>query len=676
MGYSTVLLNTLYITRGKKQMRKGPVYKAIVLFTIAWLFLSPTFLPAQDASQRTSQAPATLSSPVQPREVKLGGEYSASKKWFPDVTKPYSPSGIAELQLANSRRFDPLIENGKLMLSLEDAISLALEDNLAIAVERYTPWLDQVNLLRAKSGVNGPVPFDPTLTGGLNLQATNTPLNNPLFAGVVPTASAEPTQALPPSYSQHIGNANFQYTQYFHEGTEFQAGFSNNRTSTNLGSFNLYNPFLQSTLTLQITQPLLKGFGTLPNTRFIIEAKNQEKVGLSQLAQQVITTVTQVSNDYWELVYARENVKVEEASVHVSQTLYEDNKARASIGTLSRLDVLTAQSQLASDKQALVQAQSVRLQDETTLLNDITKNPLDALFSGIEIVPTTAISTPIESENIRIEDAVKEAWQKRPELQQLALLLKNAGIEVKATKNELLPSVNLFGEYIATGLGGVQTSTATSPTGQFLPGAPVVDQNGVPIQNTFESIAITNSSQAIFPGGLGDTLSRMIRGKYPTFEVGINFTLPIRNRAAQADNTQALLNQRQQETQYRQEQNAIFVNVRNALIALQQDHASLVAAAESRSLAVQTFEAEQEKYKLGASTSYDVVLRSRDVTAAQGTELRVSINLLEDELKLNQAIGRTLEVNNITLADALNGKVAQPSNIPGIPEAENRAGYR
>jgi outer membrane protein TolC len=655
-------------------MRKGLIYKAIVLSTIASLFLSPTCLPAQDASQQSAQAPAAPSSVVPPREVKLGADYSAAKKWFPDVFKLYSPSSIAELKLANSQRFDALIQNGKMMLSLEDTISLALEDNLAIAVERYTPWLNQVNLLRAQSGVNGPVTFDPTLTGALSLQSSNTPVNNPLFAGVVPTATTIPTQALPPNYSQHIGNANFQYTQYFPAGTEFLAGFANNRTSTNFGSFNLYNPFLQSTLTLQITQPLLKGFGTLPNTRFIIEAKNSEKVGLSQLAQQVIATVTQVSNDYWELVYARENVKVEEASVQVSQTLYEDNKSRAAIGTLSRLDVLTAQSQLAANKQALVQAQSVRLQDETTLLNDITKNPLDVAFSGIEIVPTTPISMPIESENMRIEEAVKEAWQKRPELQQMAMLLKNAGIEVKATKIELLPTVNLFGEYIATGLGGVQTANANSPTGQFLAGAPVVDQNGNPIANTFESVALVNSSRVIFPGGLGDTLSRMIRGKYPTLEVGINFTLPIRNRAAQADNAQALLNQRQQETQYRQEQNAIFVNVRNALIALQQDRASLVAAAESRSLADQTFEAEQEKYKLGASTSYDVVLRSRDVTAAQGTELRDSINLLEDELKFNQAMGRTLDVNNITLADALRGKIAQPSNIPGSPETENRAG--
>lgn len=666
-------------------MSKGLRHKVVVFFAIATLFLPQLFAQAQEASPQLAppqmpssgqpQAQTIPAGPVPARRVTLGADYSTSKRWFPNIILPYTPSQIPGPQFTNSPRFDQLIQNGKLMLSLEDAISLALEDNLAIAVERYTPWLDQVNLLRAKSGVNGLVPFDPMLTGGMNLQATNTPINNPLFAGVVPTG-ANPTQALPLSYSQHIGNTNVQYTQYFHTGSEFQAGLTTNRTSTNLGAFNLYNPFLQSTLTLQVTQPLLRGFGTLPNTRLIIEAKNSEKVGLLQLSQQVMATVTQVANDYWELVYARENVKVEEASVHVSQTLYDDNKTRASIGTLSRLDVLTAQSQLASDKQALVQAQSVQLQDETILLNDITKSPLDAAFLGIEILPTTPISEPIEIENIKIQDAVKEAWEKRPELQQMELNLKNAGIEVKVTRNELLPSLNLFAEYVATGLGGVQTSTATTPTGEYMAGLPVVDANGNPIPGYFEATALSTTSQAVYPGGIGDTLSRMIRGKYPSFEVGINFTLPIRNRAAQADNAQALLNQRQQETQYRQEQNVIFVSVRNALIALQEDRASLAAATEARSLAVQTFEAEEEKYKLGASTSYDVVLRSRDVTTAQGTELRVSINLLEDELKLNQAIGRTLEVNNITLADALKGRISEPSNLSGTPEAENRAGYR
>lgn len=653
----------------RKFIRLGVAFLMVFSLLPAPAFAQDQKMSDQKAPGQASTQPEAQAAPsgaVQPRTVELKLDYSAGKKWFPDIIEPYRSMQSAEPSLTNSPRIEQLLQGGKLMLSLQDAISLALENNLAIDVERYTPWLDEVNLLRAKSGINGLVPFDPTVTSNLNLQDSVTPLNNPLFAGVIPTGTT-PAAQVPVAYVQHIGNVNFQYNQYFPTGTQFQAGITNNRTSTNFGFFNLYNPDVQSALTVTITQPLLRGFGILPNTRLIIEAKRTIKVGLSQLEQQVIATTTQVSNDYWELVYARENVKVQEAAVGVSQRLYEENSRRLEIGTLSSLDVLTAQSQLASDKQALVQAQSVQLQDETTLLNDITKNPLDDPLLHAEIFPTTAISTPDTGENIRIEDAVKEAWQKRPELKQAALNLENAGTDVKATKNELLPSVNIFGQYVATGLGGVQTATTTTPTGAFVAGLPVVNSAGIPVPDLFQSMAVTTPSAVVFPGGAGQDWNRVFHGNYPTFEGGINLTLPIRNRAAQADNAQALLNERQQKTQYRQEQNAIFVSVRNALIALQEDRASLAAAEEARKLAVQTLEDEQEKYRLGASTSYNVVLRSRDVTSAEGVELRDRINLLEDELKFNQAMGRTLEVNQISLAEALKGQSSGTSNVPGRP---------
>jgi len=604
------------------------------------------------ASSTQPEAQATAPGAVPPRIVDLKLDYSSGKKWFPNVAAPYRSMKSDEPALANSPRIEQLLQNGKLMLSLQDAISLALENNLAIEVERYTPWLNEVNLLRAQSGINGLVPFDPAVSGTLNLQDSVSPLNNPLFAGVIPTGTTPVSQAAP-AYIQHIGNVNVQYNQYFPTGTQLQVGMTNNRTSSNFGFFNLYNPFLQSALNVTITQPLLRGFGNLANTRLIIEAKRTIKVGISQLEQQVMATTAQVSNDYWELVYARENVKVEQTALGVSQQLYDENSRRLQIGTLSSLDVLTAQSQLASDKQALVQAQSVQLQDETTLLNDITRNPLDSPLLSAEIIPTTLISTPNTGENVSIADAVREAWQKRPELRQVSLNLENAATDVKVTKNELLPSVNVFGEYVSSGLGGVQTSTTSTPTGAFLAGLPVVDSTGAPIPGLFQSSAVNAPSTVVFPGGIGQDLSHVFHGNYSTFEGGINFTLPIRNRAAQADNAQALLNERQQKTQYRQQQNAIFVSVRNALIAMQEDRASLAAAEEARKLAVQTFQDEQEKYRPGASTSYNVVLRSRDVTAAEGTELRDRINLLEDELKFNQAMGRTLEVNNISVADAL-----------------------
>ncbi len=654
----------------RKLLRIGVAVLSVVSLLPGPLLAQDQKVGDQAAQSQTSTQPGAQAAPsgaIPLRSVDLKLDYSTERKWFPDIRRPYTPMRSEEPSLTNSPRIEQLLRDGKLMLGLQDAISLALENNLAIDVERYTPWLDEVSLLRAKSGINGLVPFDPTVTSNLNIQDSVTPLNNPFFAGFLPTAATIPAAQTPPAFVQHIGNVNFQYNQYFPTGTQFQAGMTNNRTSSNFGFFNLYNPDIQSALTVTISQPLLRGFGILPNTRLIIEAKRTIKVGLSQLEQQVMATTTQVSNDYWELVYSRENVKVQEAAVEVSQRLYEENAKRLQIGTLSSLDVLTAQSQLASDKQALVQAQSVQLQDETTLLNDITMNPLDGPLLRAEIIPTTAISTPETGENVPIEDAVKEAWQKRPELKQAQLNLENAGTDVKATKNELLPAVNIFGQYTATGLGGVQNALSTTPTGALLAGLPVVDSAGVPIPGLFQSTAVTTSAPVVFPGGAGQDLGRVFRGNYSSFEAGINLTLPIRNRAAQADNAQALLIERQQKTQYRQEQNAIFVSVRNALIAMQEDRASLAAAEEARKLAVQSFQDEQEKYRLGASTSYNVVLRSRDVTSAEGVELRDRINLLEDELKFNQAMGRTLEVNQISVADALKGQAAGSPNGTGKP---------
>jgi outer membrane protein len=304
MGYSTPFAEWTLLRR-EKPMNRGLPYNAAALFMIVSQFVAPVSAqtpgaqtPGTQSQEASSPAARPQSgivqeqSPDQPqaqtvpagavpaREVILGTDYSSAKKWFPNPIPAYTSLRVAGPRLTNPPRVAQLMENGKLMLSLADAISLALEDNLAIAVERYTPWLDQVNLLRAKSGVNGLIPFDPTVTGTMNVQATNTPVNNPLFAGVVPTGAATPTQITPAAYTQHIANVNFQYTQYFHPGTEFQASLTNNRTSTNFGTFNLFNPDVQSVLTLQLTQPLLKGFGAPPNTRLIIEAKNTEKVGL------------------------------------------------------------------------------------------------------------------------------------------------------------------------------------------------------------------------------------------------------------------------------------------------------------------------------------------------------------------------------------------------------------
>jgi outer membrane protein len=650
---------------------------AAVLLAVASLVGSPVY--GQEAQAQAQPAPSA----DQARNLKLlsGPDYSKGHSWWPPFVSPYKPIQIPEPILTNAPRIDQLVQNGKLMLSLEDAISLALQNNLDIAIQRFTPSLDQAALLRAETGINGRLLFDPTLTGQLTLQHLSTPVNNPFLAGVAASTTSGPNPVAP-NLIAHNGTANFTYTQGFRTGTQLQVSFNNTRSSLNLGA-NLFNPYAQSSLTVQLTQPLLNGFGTLANTRYILEAKNTVKVGESQFAQQVITTVTQVANDYWELVYARESVKVQEAAVGVSQKLYEDNKKQLEIGTMAPLDVLTAESQLATDQQNLIVAHSTQLQDETTLLVAITKDPLAGSLTASEIVPTTPIPTPDTIENIPLQDAVTEAWQKRPELQQAELNLKNAGIEVKYTKNELLPAVNLFGLFTATGVAGVSRTTTSTPTGTYLENnlvflAGSADANGiVPVGVSpfgFSATPVETSVKTLHQGGLIDDYSRLFSGNYPTYEAGINLTLPIRNRAAQADNAQATLAERQQQVQHRQTQNTIVLNVRNTFIALQQDRAQVAAAQKAQSLAAQTLDDEQKKYQLGSSTSYNVVLRSRDLTSAEGTLLRARINLVEAEVNFNQAMGRTLDVNRITVADAKTGRPARTPNIPGAPDADTVQG--
>jgi outer membrane protein len=689
--------------------------KSVVLaFIIASLVVAPVSAQVQDpaqsqqsqqgqsaapppaADQNQVQAPAASQSPAQPtaaadylspRDLSAtkGRDYSKGQPWFPEFWKPYQPLTLPEPMLTNAPTIDQLIHDGKLMLSLDDAISIALENNLDISLQRFTPWIAQTEMLRAKAGsvahglgasqavILGTSPqtsFDPILVVNTDWGRASIPINNPLSSGVGVASQAF-------DLINYNAYANVSYTQGFHTGTSVSIAFDNLRSSTNSPA-TIFNPAVQSTFAVTIQQPLLNGFGILANTRYIIEAKNTLKVADSQFAQQVIATVSAVQTDYWELVFARENVKVEEAAVAVSNKLYEDNKKQLQIGTMAPLDVLTAESELATDTQNLIVAQTNKLQQETVLLNAITRNPTAPSLQSIEVVPTTAISAPSITENLPLMDAVQEAWQKRPEVFQADLNLKNAEVEVKATRNSLLPTLNLVGQYSATGLAGdtiVQNQTQTGFQADTT--APIVAASGLPFNvgnpgapgiPAFLGVPVFNTTTSVLKSGVGTALDQMVHADFPTYSAGLNLTLPIRNRSAQADSARAQLDKRQQVVQYRQLQNTIFVGVRNAQIALQQDRSQVAAAEKARILAQQTLDAEQKKYQLGSSTSYQVVLRSRDLTTAQGNELRAKINLIEASVNFDQAVGRTLDVNHIVVADARRGKIYRQPNIPGAPD--------
>jgi outer membrane protein len=668
---------------------------AVALLTAASLIVTPAFAQAQEgqnqsqaqkqqgqnaagaqpASQPGAQTGSAASEPARNLREGMGADYSTGKPMFPNPFAPYAPRSMPEPMLTNSSRLDQLIQDGKLNLSLDDAISLALENNLNIFVQRFVPWIAETQMLKALAGgvpqsnatqqvvlgTSPSVSFDPTVSVGYSWSHGNFPVNNPFISG---TGTSNILVV-----NQNSSAVNFGYTQGFHTGTNFSVTLDTPRTATNEPDV-FFNPAFTPALTATLSQPLLNGFGILPNTRYIIEQKNTIKSANSVFAQQVIAVVTQTSNDYWELVYDRQNVKVQEAAVGVSQKLWEDNKKQLEIGTMAPLDVLTAESQLATDQQNLIVAQTTKLTQETVLLNDIAKNLLANDVAGIEIVPTTPISIPDIVENIPLQDAVQEAWRKRPELYQVDLSLKNSQIEVKATRNALLPSLNAYIQYQSQGLNGTGFNT-TEVNGSFVadPASPLVDANGVPILIGGNAVfaGVPASTTAVTHGGVGDSLAQVFKNQYPVYSAGVTLTMPLRNRSAQADSARAQFDERQLQVQHRQTENTIVINVRNAIITLQQDRSQVAAAEKARNLAQQTLDAEQKKYQLGSSTSYQVVLRSRDLTAAQGTALRAQANLAEALVNFNQAMGRTLEVQHITVADAMRGEMTKDPLIPGTP---------
>jgi outer membrane protein len=645
---------------------------ALLAFLLATGPISPVFAqsPAQDPA--SNSVPASTIAPV----ASLGlakHDFTRGPRAFPTLQKPYQTISIEPPELVNSPRLEQLLHEGKLMLSLQDAVELALENNLDIAIQRYYPWVADASILKTKAGGAGystpggtfasstanlnSFAYDPIVTSGLSVDDRSTPVNNPFISG---TGAANLTGLI-----THTTTFTNQYSQGFETGTNFTASWNNTRSSST-SSANFFNPAVQSTLSFGFSQSLLNGLGIAVNTRNLRIAKNNRRIADWAFALQAITTITNTITAYWELVYARANVKVEEQAVTVSEKLYNDNKKQLGVGTMAPLDVTRAESELATDRQNLIVAQTVQLQDEQILLNAISKDPMAANLIHVEIITTDQPKQPEAIESASFEDSIKEAFAKRPDLQEQALNLNNAGIDVQATRKALLPTATLSGQYSSVGLAG--NSPVNGASTVVSSGIPIVDANGNPISvngvPVFEPLTVkprTGTNQ----DGFTSAQSQVFHSKFPEYFAQLTLNLPLRNRSAQADSARALLVQRQLETQLQQLKNAALLDVRNTYIALTQDRAQVAAASKARELQQQTFDAEQKKYRLGASTVYNVILTQRDLITAQGTELRALANLEEAKANYERALGRTLEVNHVTIADAKSGEVEHETLIPG-----------
>jgi outer membrane protein len=669
-----------------KRRRRPVSAKSVLAILLAVLLgagpLSPAFAQSPAQNPPSNPAPtasvATQGSSIPPiTSLGLGKHnFTNSPRAFPDLLKPYQQIHIDEPVVTNSPRLQQLIHDGKLELSLEDAVELALENSMDIAVQRYYPWIADASILKAKAGASGfstpgalfasstaflpSLSYDPIVTSTILVDDRSTPINNPFISG---TGTGAATLA---ALQTHTTQFNNQFSRGFETGTDLTVSWNNTRSSSTSAA-NFFNPAVQSTLTIGFSQALLNGFGIAVNTRNIRIAKNNRKVADWAFAQQAITTITNTITAYWELVFARANVKVDEQAITVSQKLYSDNKKQLDAGTMAPLDVTRAQSELATDRQNLIVARTVQLQDEQILKNAITKDPLAPEVVNVEIITSDQPTQPAAIENPSFEESIKEAFAKRPELQEQLYNLRNADIDIQATRNALLPTLTLSGQYSSVGLAGdspIKGASTLSPN-PLLPildvnGNPVL-VNGVPIFEPLQQTPVTGTNQQGFP----TAQSQIFHNRFPDYSAQLTLSLPLRNRSAQADNVRAILSQRQQESALQQLKNAALLDVRNTYIALTQDRAQVDAASEARQLQQETFDAEQKKYRLGASTVYNVILTQRDLIAAQGTELRALANLEEAKANYERALGRTLDVNHVTIADAKSGQVERETLIPG-----------
>ena len=603
---------------------------------------------------------------VQPAAGRLG--------W---VTRPYEAPQVPEIRLANSPRLNELIRAGNLYLTAQDVVALAIENNIDVEVQRYGPLLSQQVLKRAEGGgalrsvglgvapgpqsvslegvsVNGSggvalsggngvssgggivtqlgpnIPsLDPSLFALATYQHASIPQSNTFLTG---------TDAL----IQSTRSFQVQYAQNWDFGMTAQLTYASSRFNVN-SSFFTINPYTSGDLDLQITQNLLQGFGSAVNGRNIRVQRNNVKVSRLQFEQQVITTVSAALNLYWDLVSFNADVRAREQEVRTAEQLLADNKRQVQIGALAEIEVTRAQAQLYSSQQDLVVAQTNLRQQETVLKNDLCRNGISAAgLENIHVVPLDQIVIPASDNLSPATELENEALAKRPEIEQARLNIQSNQMNLVGIKNSLKPTLQVFAELTNNGLSGELTALAAAAGG---PGADYL------------------------AGGYGNLLAQIFRRNFPNYSAGISLNIPLRNRAAQSDYATSELELRQNQLNLRKNVNQVTLDVQNVVIGLQQARVRYEAASKATELQEQTLAGDQRRYALGATTFFQVIQDQRDLATSQSTETQSMANYTHARIALDQALGTTLDVNHISLDEALRGRLSRgsalPANLPG-----------
>ncbi|MBL8213189.1 MAG: TolC family protein [Bryobacterales bacterium] len=594
----------------------------------------------------------------------------------------YQPQAFDPINLANSTRLDSLVRAGRLYLSLQDTIALALENNLDIEVQRYGPRLAETELLRAEAGgfIRGiPTTLNTTTTntanqvsgqGGLgssvNRGGGGSDTGTATAGGFVFTQTGTQIPILDPVMSLGYGfnhrttiNSNsfatgvpaffvrnntpfFSIQKGFLTGTNVSLDFNNSRVASSVPRAEI-NPFITGNLGFTVQQNLLRGFGRAVNNRNILIAKNEINVSDLVFKQQVITTVSQIINIYWDLVSFNEDVKVKKQALSLAEKLLSDNRKQVEIGTLAPIEIVRAEAEVARNQQDLTVSETRLLQQETVLKNTLSRTGVSSpMLSEVRVVPTDSIRIPDQEAVQPIQDLVRTAVENRPDLAQTKLSVESSKISLEGTRSQLKPSLDFTLNMRNNGLSGTAQQIV-------VPGAPGFTQNANPF----------------FVGGYGGVLRQIFSRNFPDYSASIQLNIPLYNKQARADYANDMLRLRQSELRQQAQLNNVRVEVQNALIGLQQARAGYQAAMKSRIFAEQTLDAEQKKYALGASTIFLVIQAQRDLAVAQAAEVNALSTYSRARVSMDQAMGTTLDVNNISMDEARKGKVAKgPSTVP------------
>jgi outer membrane protein TolC len=574
------------------------------------------------------------------------------------------------------------VRDGKIYLSLSDAVVLALENNFDIAIARINLDIADTDVLRAKAGAGlrgvstglvsgtqggsgstvtggggpggtsggvggsgaganglvlstsggGPQPetLDPTLTSNLEYEAT-TNLSSSAFTGSAPVKSTTST-------------FNFGYTEGFLTGTQLGVTFNNSR-GTNTNPFNTYSPLVNTGFRATATQHLLQGFGTGINGRFIVQAKNDRRITDSAFRQQLLYTVNQVENIYWGLVSAYEDEQAKERALSQSTQLTSDNRRQLEIGTLAPLDVVNSDSAVATDKQALVASQSNLTYQQLIMKQAIARDLTDPVLMVAPVIPTDRVGLDrLPEEDMPVDDLVQQAYVNNPQIEQAVLSMKNNELTMKAEKNGLLPTVDAYAFYGANTLSG-------SPS-------PYLD---------CAALAGFGATTCSYPTvGYGTAVGNLFNSTAPDKGVGVNITIPLRNRVAQADQARSQMEYRQAQMRLQQLYTQVRIQVINGQYALTNDRAQVTAAQAGRDYAAQSLEAEQKKLKLGASTSALVLQQQRNMATAENALISATAAYAKDRAGLLQLLSKTLDRYGISITEAATGVMTAAPVIPGL----------